>query len=343
VEFSVGRTGIITPTALLDPVPIAGVTVSRASLHNFDFIQARDIRVGDRVLIHRAGDVIPYVVGPIKEQRAGHEARIPPPERCPSCGEAVVHPEGEVAYLCINAACPAQRIQRLTYFTHVLDIEGLGERTATQLVEQALVEDPADLYYLEKEALLALEGFADKKAENLLHAIAESKTRPFARVLAALGIRGIGGTVARLLTTAFPALDALAEAPEEAVAEVEGIGPITAQSIKTWFAHQHNREMVEKLRAAGLRLQAEAKAPQSAEAQPLRGITFVITGTLSQPRSEIKAWIESQGGRVTGSVSQRTDYLVTGENPGGTKYNRAQALEIPTLNEEALYALVAEA
>ncbi len=339
VEFSVGRTGIITPTALLDPVPIAGVTVSRATLHNFDFIQERDIRVGDRVLIHRAGDVIPYVVGPIKEQRTGQEHPIAPPENCPSCGDPVIHPEGEVAYMCINAACPAQLVQRLTYFTHVLDIEGLGERTATQLVAQALVKDPADLYYLKKEALLALEGFADKKAENLLNAIAASKTQPFGRVLAALGMRGIGGTVAHLLATAFPALDALAEASEEAIAEVEGIGPITAQNLKTWFERRHNRAMVEKLRAAGLRLTADIAASEPAGDAPLASMTFVITGTLSQPRSKIKAWIQSQGGKVTGSVSQKTDYLVIGENPGGTKYNRAQALEIPTLDEASLYEL----
>jgi DNA ligase (NAD+) len=342
VEFSVGRTGIITPTALLAPVPIAGVTVSRATLHNFDFIQERDIRVGDRVLIHRAGDVIPYVVGPIKEQRTGQEQPIAPPEECPSCGDPVIHPEGEVAYMCINAACPAQRVQRLTYFTHVMDIEGLGERTATQLVDQGLVKDPSDLYYLKKDALLALEGFADKKAENLLRAIAESKAQPLGRVLAALGIRGIGGTVAHVLTTAFPALDALAEAPEEAVAAVEGIGPITAENLKAWFEHGHNREMVEKLRAAGLHLTADVDARATTGPHPLENMTFVITGTLSQPRSAIKAWIESQGGKVTGSVSQKTDYLVIGENPGGTKYNRAQTLDIPMLSEEALYELAAD-
>ncbi len=341
VEFSVGRTGIITPTALLDPVPLAGVTVSRATLHNFDFIQERDIRVGDHVLIHRAGDVIPYVVGPIKEQRTGQEQPIAPPEQCPSCGDPVIHPEGEVAYMCINAACPAQRVQRLTYFTHVMDIEGLGERTATQLVDQGLVKAPSDLYYLRKDDLLTLEGFADKKAENLLRAIDESKAQPLGRVLAALGIRGIGGTVAHLLATAFPALDDLAEAPEEAIATVEGIGPITAQNLKAWFERGHNREMVEKLRAAGLRLTAEVDEDTTIGPHPLENMTFVITGTLSQPRSAIKAWIESQGGKVTGSVSQKTDYLVIGENPGGTKYNRAQALDIPMLNEAALYELAA--
>lgn len=338
VEFSVGRTGVITPTALLEPVPIAGVTVSRASLHNFDFIAERDIRIGDRVLVKRAGDVIPYVAGPIVDMRDGDEQPIAPPTACSACGDPIVHPEGEIAYYCINAACPAQLVQKLTYFTHVLDMEGLGERTATQLVEQRLITDPADLYFLTKEALLTLEGFADKKADNLLAAIAQAKDRPFERVLAALGIRGVGGTVAGVLAKAFPSLDALASAEAESIAAVEGIGPITAQNILTWFAHDHNRAMVEKLRRAGLKLTAETRV-SVADSQPLAGLTFVITGTLSRPRDEIAAWIESSGGKVAGSVSQKTSYLVVGDDPGGSKYNRAQALNTPLLTEEQLYAL----
>ncbi|MBN2394212.1 MAG: NAD-dependent DNA ligase LigA [Anaerolineae bacterium] len=338
VEFSVGRTGVITPTALLDPVPIAGVTVGRASLHNFDFIAERDIRIGDRVLVKRAGDVIPYVEGPIVDVRDGSQRLIEPPSVCPACGDPIVHPEGEIAYYCINAACPAQLVQKLTYFTHILDIEGLGERTAVQLVEQGMVEDPADLYFLTKEALLTLEGFADKKADNLLAAIAQAKDRPFDRVLAALGIRGVGTTVAQVLAAVFPTLDALAEAPAEAVASVEGIGPITAQNILTWFAHDHNHAMVEKLREVGVKLTAESKAAVEGE-QPLADLTFVITGTLSFPRDEIKAWIESLGGKVAGSVSQKTSYLVIGADPGGGKYNRAQALDTPLLTEEELCAL----
>ncbi|MGC9396674.1 MAG: NAD-dependent DNA ligase LigA [Anaerolineae bacterium] len=343
VEFSVGRTGVITPTALLDPVPIAGVTVGRASLHNFDFIAERDIRIGDRVLVKRAGDVIPYVEGPIVDVRDGSQRLIEPPSTCPACGDPIVHPEGEagvstVAYYCINAACPAQLVQKLTYFTHILDIEGLGERTAVQLVEHGMVEDPADLYFLTKEALLALEGFADKKADNLLAAIAQAKDRPFDRVLAALGIRGVGTTVAQVLAEAFPTLDALAEASPEVIASVEGLGPITAQNILTWFSHDHNHAMVEKLRQAGVKLAAESKPVVEGE-QPLADLTFVITGTLSLPRNDVKAWIESLGGKVTGSVSQKTSYLVIGTDPGGSKYNRAQALDTPLLTEEELYAL----
>ncbi len=338
VEFSVGRTGVITPTALLQPVPIAGVTVGRASLHNFDFIAERDIRIGDRVLVKRAGDVIPYVEGPVVDVRDGSQRPIVPPTTCPACGDPIVHPEGEIAYYCINAACPAQLVQKLTYFTHVLDMEGLGERTAVQLVEQSLVEDPADLYFLSKESLLTLEGFADKKADNLLAAIAQAKDRPFDRVLAALGIRGVGTTVAQVLADAFPTLDALAAAPAEVIASVAGIGPITAQNILTWFAHVHNRAMVEKLRQAGLKLAAESK-PVVAGEQPLADLTFVITGTLSRPRDDVKAWIEALGGKVAGSVSQKTSYLVIGVDPGGSKYNRAQELDTPLLTEEQLYAL----
>ncbi|HQE92776.1 MAG TPA: NAD-dependent DNA ligase LigA [Anaerolineae bacterium] len=338
VEFSVGRTGVITPTALLEPVPIAGVMVARASLHNFDFIAERDIRSGDRVLVKRAGDVIPYVVGPIRDMRDGSERVIEPPTVCPACGDPIVHPEGEIAYYCINAACPAQLVQKLIYFTHVLDIEGLGERTAAQLVEQHRVTDPADLYFLTKEALLTLEGFADKKADNLLNAIAQATDRPLERVLAALGIRGVGTTVAAVLVRAFPSLDALASASAESIASVEGIGPITAQNILAWFAHEHNRAMVEKLRRAGLKLAAESQTV-TAERQPLAGLTFVITGTLSRPRDEIVAWIEARGGKVVGAVSQKTDYLVVGVDPGGSKYNRAQALHTPMLTEEQLYAL----
>ncbi len=340
VAFSVGRTGVVTPTAILEPVTIAGVTVSRASLHNFDFIRERDIRLGDRVVVRRAGDVIPYVVGPIVDVRRGDERPIIPPTHCPSCGEPLVHTEDEVAYTCINAACPAQRVQKLLYFAHILGIEGLGERTAEQLVARGLVETPADLYALDKAALLTLEGFADKKAENLLAAIADSRAQPYARVLAALGIRGVGTTIAQLLVTAFPSLDALQAASEDELAAVEGIGPIIARNIRRWFAREHNRAMVARLRKAGLCLSAKPASP-APPTRPLEGLTFVITGTLSRPRSEVKAWIEAHGGKVTGSVSRRTDYLVVGENPGGSKFRKAQQLGTPMIDEAQLYALVA--
>ncbi len=342
VEFSVGRTGVITPTALLDPVSIAGVTVSRASLHNFDFIEERDIRVGDRVIVKRAGDVIPYVTGPIKDVRSGDEREINPPTHCPSCGEPVEHPEAEIAYYCINSACPDQRVQKLIYFAHRLDIEGLGERTAVQLVDRGLIHDPADLYTLRAEDLLELEGFAEKKAQNLLEAIESSKSQSFADVLAALGIRGVGSTIAELLVDTFGSLSDLVTAKEEDIAAVEGLGPITAQNVLAWVSRPHNRALIEKLADAGVQLKAEVHADEGPRHRPFDGLTFVITGSLSQSRSQISAWIESLGGHVTGSVSGRTDYLIAGENPGRSKQNKAESLGTPILTESELRDIASE-
>lgn len=339
VEFTVGRTGIITPAAILEPVPIAGVTVSRASLHNFDAVAERDIRVGDRVVVKRAGDVIPYVTGPIVDARTGDEQPIRPPAVCPSCGEPVVHPEGEIAYTCINASCPAQLVQKLTYFAAVMDIEGIGERTAQQLVDEGLIHHPVDVYELHKPDLVNLEGFADKKADNLLAAIAASKERPFSQVLTALGIRGVGGTVAALLTTKLSSLAALQAATPEEIAEIEGLGPITAESIVTWFSRPRHQEILQKMARAGLNLAVEQREPAEVGEQPFAGLTFVITGTLSRPRGEISDWIASLGGKVTGSVSAKTDYLVVGEDAGGSKFNRAQSLGTPMLDEDALLRL----
>ena len=339
VEFSVGRTGVITPAAILDPVIIAGVTVSRASLHNFDFIEERDIRVGDRVIVKRAGDVIPYVTGPIVDVREGTEQPIAPPTHCPSCEEPVEHTQGEIAYYCINSACPDQRVQKLLYFAHRLDIDGLGERTAAQLVEKGLIQDPADLYALKPEDLLTLEGFAEKKAQNLIEAIESSKAQPYTDVLTALGIRGVGATIAGVLVETFESLDKLATVTEEEIAAVEGLGPITAQNVLAWFSRPHNQAWVEKLKSAGIKLKAAEHKSEDSHPQPFEGLTFVITGTLSQSRSQIGEWIESLGGNVTGSVSSRTDYLVTGANPGRSKRSKAEDLGTPILTESELRAL----
>lgn len=337
VEYSVGRTGVITPTALLEPVGIAGVTVSRASLHNFDAIAERDIRIGDRVLVKRAGDVIPYVSGPILDARTGNERPIQPPVTCPSCQEPVTRSEGEIAYYCINAACPAQLVQRLAYFAALMDIEGIGERTAVQLVAKGLVHDPIDVYDLTMESLLPLEGFGEKKASNLLASIAASKAQPYDRVLAALGIRGVGTTVASLLTAHFASLDALQVASVDDISTVEGLGPITASAIVDWFSRPRHREIIAHMDRAGLALHSREAVPRGEG--PLSGLTFVVTGTLSRPRTEVQTWIESLGGKVTGSVTAKTSYLVIGADPGGTKYNRAQELHTPMITEEQLAAL----
>jgi DNA ligase (NAD+) len=246
-----------------------------------------------------------------------------------------------VAYYCNNSACPAQRGQRLIYFAAVMEIDGLGEQTALQLIDQKLIEDPADLYSLTKEQLLTLGGFAGKKALNLLNSIAASKTRPLARILAGLGIRRVGGTVAQILAAHFGSVDALAAADETELATVEGIGPFTARTVCEWFTLEHNRQMVEKLRAAGVVLTpATPPAPAVAATGPFSGLTFVITGTLSKPREEIKQWIESQGGKVADSVNSKTSYLVAGTDPGGSKYNKAQQLGIQIIDETALNALL---
>jgi DNA ligase (NAD+) len=224
------------------------------------------------------------------------------------------------------------------YFAAVMDIEGLGERTAQLLVERELVQDPADLYYLTREDLLALEGFADKSTDNLLTAIEASKERPLARVIAALGIRGVGFTVAQLLTAHYRSLDELARAGREELESIPGMGPNTAGELVGWFARPRNREFVEKLRRAGVRLEEEA--PVGPAEGPLVGLTFVITGTLSRPRQEVAALIEQQGGKVTGSVSRNTDYLVAGESPGGSKYRKAQQFEIPVIDEARLLEML---
>jgi len=340
IRINVGRTGALSPYAVLEPVDIGGVTVRKATLHNFDYIAERDIRIGDRVVVKRAGDVIPQIVAPIQALRSGEERVYRPPQRCPVCDEPVKRDEEEVAIYCINAACPAQLVRHIGYFASrgAMDIETLGERTAASLVDQGLVQDVADLYFLSEENLLRLEGFAEKKAANLLAAIAASKDRPLSRLLAALGIRHVGGVVAEILARQFGSLDALAAATEEELQAVEGIGPCIAAAVVDWFGRPRHRKVVEKLRRAGVNLRQKAAA--QAGPRPLAGMVFVITGTLSRPRDEVAGLIEHYGGKVTGSVSGRTDYLVAGVSPGGTKIRRAEERSIPVIDEIHLLALI---
>lgn len=341
IGVNVGRTGVLTPYATLEPVEIGGVIVRQATLHNFDYIRAKDIRPGDRVLVKRAGDVIPYVIGPLTEARDGSQIPYVPPQTCPACGQPVENLAGEVAWYCINPACPAQLVRNLEHFVgrNAMDIVGMGIKIVEQLVNAGLLHDVADLYTLKAEDLLSLEGFAVKKVENLLTAIADSRTRPLHRVLVALGIRGVGESLAADLVKHYPSLDALAAASAESLQAIENVGPNTAAAIVDWFSRPANRTVIEKLRAAGVTFTAEQAAPP-AGTQPLAGLVFVITGTLpSLSRDQAKALIEQHGGKVTDSVSKKTSYLVAGE-AAGSKLQKAQSLGIPILDESALRAML---
>jgi DNA ligase (NAD+) len=337
VTVTVGRTGVLTPNAVLEPVEIGGVTVKQASLHNWDEIERLDVRIGDRVFVERRGDVIPKVSRVVKDVRDGTEEPIPIPTQCPGCGEPVVRPEGEVNYYCVNAACPDQLVRRVEYFISrgAMDIEGLGSKGAEQFVREGLVSDVADLYFLDRDRVLALEGWAEKSTDALFEALEASKERPLARVLTALGIRGVGTTVADLIVSRFSSLDALAEASAEELEAIEGMGPITAARVVEWFQRPRHREILEKLRAAGVRMAAE-ETRRAPEEGALKGLTFVMTGTLpTLSRADAKALIEAHGGRVTGSVSSKTDYLLVGES-AGSKLKKAQELGVPTVDEAGL-------
>jgi DNA ligase (NAD+) len=341
IGVNVGRTGALTPFAILEPVQLGGVTIRKATLHNFEDLQRKDIRVGDTVTVRRAGDVIPYVVGPVLDKRPPSAEPYELPQVCPSCGEPVVSAEDEVAVYCDNVACPEQRVRCVDHFAAVMDIEGLGERTVQLLVEQGLIRDAADLYALrdKREGLLALEGFAEKSVDNLLAAIEATKERPLAQVLGALGIRGVGWTIAQLLAQRYRSLDELAAASQEELEAIEGMGPHTGGAIVEWFARRRNCEFVEKLRRAGVKLEQEA--PAGPVEGPLSGLTFVITGTLpTMSRDEASRLIEQYGGKVVGSVSGNTDYLVVGDASGGSKYRKAQQLETPMIDEVRLLEMI---
>jgi DNA ligase (NAD+) len=340
IGVNVGRTGVITPYAILEPVEVSGVTVRQATLHNFDYIAEKDIRVGDRVLLKRAGEVIPYVIGPIVDARTGSERPYKPPTKCPSCGAPLRRLPEEVAVFCVNAACPAQLVRNLEHFVSrgAMDIVGLGIRVAEQLVEAELVADVADLYSLGKDDFLGLEGFAEKKADNLVASIEASRDRPLARVILALGIRGVGEVVAADLAAHFQSLDRLAAAGAEDLQQLEGIGPSIATAVVEWFGQARNRRVLEKLKRAGVWPRGKAMAKPTGP-QTLEGLTFVITGTLPRmSREDAKALILERGGRVSESVGRSTSYLVVGEAPG-SKLRKAEELGIPTLDEAKLRRL----
>jgi len=341
IGVNVGRTGVLTPFAVLEPVRLSGVTIRQASLHNFEDLARKDVRSGDVVVVRRAGDVIPQVLGPVAGLRDGTQVPFSVPKVCPVCGEPVVSEEGEVAVYCVNAACPAQVVRRIEHWVSrgAMDIEGFGTRLSDQLVASGLIADVADLYLLKKEDLLPLEGFADKRAQNLISAIDASRDRPLWRVIVGLGIRGVGSRVAQTLAAHYLSLDALMGAPSQELQEIEGIGPHIAETIVDFFARARNRKLVEKLRQRGVRLEDQA-AVETGPA-PLAGMTFVITGTLpSMSREAATALIQEHGGKVTGSVSSKTSYLLVGDNLGRSKSEKALRLGIATLDEAGLRELI---
>lgn len=342
IAVNVGRTGVLTPYAVLEPVRLGGVEIRQASLHNFDDLQRKDIRQGDMVVIRRAGDVIPQVLKPVAALRTGDEQVPSIPATCPSCDQPVAQQPGEVAVYCTNLQCPAQAVRHIEHWAsrEALDVEGLGIRVTELLVDAGLVRDVADLYALTKEQLVALDGFQEKRAENLLRALEASRERPIWRTLTGLGIRGVGSRVAQVLAERYRSLDALTQAKVEDLTEVEGIGPTIAADVVAYFSRPQTRDLLARLRAGQVRMADEAPA-QAAGSAPLQGLTFVITGALpSMSREAAAALIAAHGGRVTGSVSGSTSYLLVGDRPGGTKTRQAEKLGVPLLDEPGLLALL---
>jgi DNA ligase (NAD+) len=351
IRVNVGRTGVLTPWAALEPVEIGGVIVERATLHNFDYIAEKDIRAGDRVLVKRAGEVIPYVIGPVVDARTGKEKKYVPPQVCPSCGQQVEHLDEEVAWYCVNTACPAQLIRNLEHFVSrgAMDIIGLGIRIGEKLIETGKVRDVADLYTLSRADILESITRKDRKAkseppgklaDNLLASIETSRQRPLSRLITALGIRGVGEVAAQALARAFGDLDALGAASFDDLQAVEGVGPHIAEMVVDWFARPANRKVLKKLKAAGV--WPLASADEQNKEGPFTGLTFVVTGTLpTLSREAARDFIESRGGKATDSVSKKTDYLVLGENPG-SKLEKARKLGVKVIGEAELKKLAGD-
>lgn len=339
---SVGRTGVITPVAVLRPVHIGGVTVTHATLHNQDEVERKDVRIGDSVIVRRAGDVIPEVVGVIRERRPGYTQAWRMPEKCPQCGSEVLREEGEAAYRCMGGLfCPAQRMGALLHFAsrRAMDIEGLGEKLAGQLVELGMVRTVADLYRLEPQPLAGLERMGEKSAQNLVDRIASSKATTLPRLLNALGIPQVGEATALALAGHFGDLKPIMDASVESLEEIGGIGPNVAGEIHSFFHQKHNREVIERLLAAGVHWPRAARERVSL---PFAGKTFVLTGTLAAlTRDEAKERLIALGARVSGSVSKKTDYVVVGQDPG-SKADRARMLGVAMLDEQAFVKLLGE-
>jgi DNA ligase (NAD+) len=332
IGINVGRTGSLNPYAILEPVQVGGVTIKHAALHNEEDIHRKDIRIGDWVVIQRAGEVIPEIVEPIVSRRTGKEKIFHMPGTCPVCGAEVIKPEGEAMHRCTNAACPAQALERIKHFASrgAMDIEGIGEKMSQALFYAGLIKDVGDLYYLTKDKLLSLERMADKSATNILNSIEKSKSRPLPRVIFALGIPNVGEETAELMVEHYNSLDELSRATPEKLEEIPSIGPKIADSIVAFFRQKQNKGIIEKLREAGVKLEAEKAKRKDL---PLAGIEFVITGRLEvSPRQEAEAKVKALGGKAGSDVTRKTNYLVVGEEPG-SKLARAQALGTKILTE----------
>ncbi len=333
ILVSVGRTGVLTPVAVMEPVFVGGSTVTHATLHNEDEVKRKDVRVGDTVIVRKAGDVIPEIVKVVTDKRPRGASHFEMPARCPVCNSKVEREEGEAATRCVNIACPAQTFGRIAHFAGrgAMDIDGLGEVTISLLLEKGFIADVGDIFFVTREHLNQLPGFKDKSVENLMNAIDAARDRPFWRLLYGLGIRHVGAHMAQVLAKEFPSVDAISSASEEQLIAVEGVGPSIAESVTFFFDQQENLSVVEKLRKAGVRMADEARVIR--RGGPLEKKTFVLTGALEGfTREEASEIIEELGGRVTSSVSKKTDYVLAGEEPG-SKLDKARELGVQVIDE----------
>jgi DNA ligase (NAD+) len=337
IIVKVGRTGALTPQAVLEPVNIGGVMISRATLHNEDYVKEKGILIGDTVVVERAGDVIPQVVRPVVEERTGDERAFEMPTHCPVCGEPVSRPEGEAVTRCVNARCPAQALEHIIHWSSkgAMDIDGLGEKVATRFFDLGLIRDPADIYDLREVQISPLEGFGEKSAENLIRGIERSKEQLFPRVLYALGIRHVGSVTAELIVARFGGEDLLRGVSVEQLTEINGVGEVVARAVVEYFALDDNRTLVERLMRVGLHFERVASTSDG----PLAGKRMVITGTLSRSRGEFVERLEAAGGTFTSSVSRNTDYVLAGEE-AGSKLERARELGVPVIDEAGFEELV---
>lgn len=342
IGIHVGRTGSLNPYAILEPVRVGGVVISQAALHNEEDIHRKDIRIGDWVIVQRAGEVIPEVVGPVVSRRTGKERVFSMPAQCPVCGSEVIKPEGEAMHRCTNAACPAQALEKIKHFVSrgAMDIDGVGEKLCEAMFRAGLVKDAGDLYFLNREQLLGLEKMAEKSVTSVLNSIERSKARPLARVIFALGILHVGDQYAELLAEQFPSIDRLAQAGQEELSALPSIGPKIADSIVAFFRQEGNKQIIEKVRKAGVRLEREDVEKARPEELPLQGMQFVLTGKLdSVSRSEAEEKIKALGGRTGSDVSSKTSYLVVGADPG-SKLDKAEKAGVKTLSEAEFLKLL---